>query len=80
MVPFGVHRCLLQMTLLPQALKGQRVVPELALQYVMFHEMLHLRHPVEHNGARRRVHTREFRAAEKKFARLKEAKEMLKKL
>jgi hypothetical protein len=56
------------------------VVPELALQYVMFHEMLHLQHPVEHNGARRRVHTREFRAAEKKFARLKEAKEMLKKL
>jgi hypothetical protein len=56
------------------------VVPELALQYVMFHEMLHLQHPVEHNGARRRVHTREFRAAEKKFARLKEAKELLKKL
>src|SRR5450755_3132139 len=54
------------------------VVPELALQYVMFHEMLHLQHPVEHNGARRRVHTREFRAAEKKFALLKEAKEMLK--
>ena len=56
------------------------MVPELALQYVMFHEMLHLRHPVEHNGMRRRVHTREFRAAEKEFARLKEAKEMLKKL
>ncbi len=55
-------------------------VPEIALEYVMFHEMLHLRYPVEHNGARRRVHTREFREAEKKFARLKEAKEILKKL
>ena len=55
-------------------------VPELALEYVMFHEMLHLRYPVEHNGARRRVHTREFRAAEKQFGRLKEAKEILKKL
>jgi hypothetical protein len=54
--------------------------PLLALEYVMFHEMLHLRHPVDHNGARRRVHTREFREAEKKFPQLKEAKEILKKL
>ncbi|HXA49914.1 MAG TPA: hypothetical protein VNV86_06415 [Candidatus Acidoferrum sp.] len=52
----------------------------LALEYVMFHEMLHLRYPVDHAGARRRVHTKEFREAEKKFPRLKEAKELLKKL
>jgi hypothetical protein len=52
----------------------------LALEYVMFHEMLHLRHPVDHAGMRRRVHTREFRAAEKKFPRLQEAKEVLKRL
>ena len=52
----------------------------LALEYVMFHEMLHLRYPVDHNGARRRVHTREFREAEKQFPRLKEAKELLKRL
>jgi hypothetical protein len=51
-----------------------------ALDYVMFHEMLHLEHPVEHGGARRRVHTRAFREAEKKFPRLKEAKELLKRL
>ena len=55
-------------------------VPGLALEYVMFHEMLHLRHPVEHTGARRRVHTQEFRQAEKQFARLSEAKETLKRL
>ncbi len=52
----------------------------LALEYVMFHEMLHLRYPVDHNGKRRRVHTREFREAEKKFPRLNEAKEILKRL
>ena len=56
------------------------IVPPLALDYVMFHEMLHLRYPVEHSGVRRCVHTREFRAAEKKFPKLKEAKEMLKRL
>jgi hypothetical protein len=55
-------------------------VPPVALEYVMFHEMLHLQHPVDHHGTRRRVHTREFREAEKKFPRLKEAKEILKTL
>jgi len=54
--------------------------PLIALEYVMFHEMLHLRFPADHQGARRRVHTREFREAEKKFPRLKEVKEILKKL
>lgn len=54
--------------------------PALALEYVMFHEMLHLRYPVDHTGARRRVHTREFRDAEKKFPGWKEAKELLKRL
>jgi hypothetical protein len=51
-----------------------------ALEYVMFHEMLHLRYPVDHQASRRRVHTREFREAEKKFPQLKEAKEILKRL
>ncbi len=55
-------------------------VPRLAVEYVMFHEMLHLRHPVEHRGARRSVHTPEFRAAEKAFPRLQEARQILKKL
>ncbi len=55
-------------------------VPRLALEYVLFHEMLHLRYPVEHNGSRRRIHTKEFRQAEKSFEGLREAKEILKKL
>jgi SprT-like family len=53
---------------------------KLPLEYVMFHEMLHLQYPVDHHGARRRVHTKEFREAEKRFPQLKEAKEMLKRL
>jgi predicted metal-dependent hydrolase len=54
--------------------------PAATLEYVMFHEMLHLRYPVDHSGSRRRVHTHEFREAEKKFPNLKEVKEMLKRL
>jgi hypothetical protein len=53
-------------------------VPRLAVEYVLFHEMLHLRFPVEHRGARRCVHTREFKDAEKQFPLLKEAKQHLK--
>jgi hypothetical protein len=46
----------------------------------MFHEMLHLRFPVDHKGARRCVHTPEFKQAEKQFPLFKEAKELLKRL
>ena len=55
-------------------------VPKLAVEYVLFHEMLHLRFPVEHRGARRCVHTPEFKQAERAFERLREAKDLLKKL
>ena len=36
--------------------------PRLAVEYVLFHEMLHLRYPAEHSGVRRCVHTRDFKA------------------
>jgi hypothetical protein len=54
--------------------------PVLALEYVMFHEMLHLRFPVDHSRARRCVHTKEFKAAEKQFPQFEVAKELLKRL
>ena len=55
-------------------------VGRLAVEYVLFHEMLHQRFPAEHNGARRRIHTREFQEAEKRFPDLSEAKKALKRL
>lgn len=55
-------------------------VPRIAVEYVMFHEMLHLRHPVQHKGSRRCVHTPEFKAAERDFPGLAEAKKALKTL
>lgn len=51
--------------------------PALAVEYVLFHEMLHLRFPAEHQGARRCVHTRAFKQAEREFERLAEAKAWL---
>jgi hypothetical protein len=55
-------------------------VPRLAVEYVLYHEMLHLRHPTEHKGARRCVHTPDFKAAEKLFPGLTEARAALKAL
>ena len=55
-------------------------VPRLALEYVMFHEMLHLYYPVDNKGARRCVHTPDFKAHEKRFPGFEEAKALLKKL
>ena len=54
--------------------------PKLAVEYVLFHEMLHLRFPAEHKGARRRVHTRDFKDAERQFEGLAEAKMLLRAL
>jgi len=54
--------------------------PRIAVEYVLFHEMLHLRHPAEHRGPRRCVHTAEFKKAESQFDRLSEAKAALREL
>jgi len=53
--------------------------PELIVKFVMFHEMLHLRYPTEHSGARRCIHSRDFKRAEKNFAGYETAKAALKK-
>ena len=49
-------------------------VPRLAVEYIVYHEMLHLKHPVKFRGSRRCVHSSEFRAEEQLFPRLEEAK------
>jgi hypothetical protein len=51
---------------------------DLIIKYIMFHEMLHLRYPTEHRGARRCVHTREFKRAERAFHGYEEANRKLK--
>jgi hypothetical protein len=55
-------------------------VPDFLVDYVMFHEMLHIKHPVETRGARRRIHPRSFRDEEKTFERFAEVKAALRAL
>ena len=55
-------------------------VPKYVVEYIVYHEMLHLKHPVKVRGSRRSVHPPEFHAEEKLFDRLRAAKDFLKQL
>jgi len=54
--------------------------PRYAIEYLLYHEMLHLKHPVKMRGLRRSVHPPEFKAEEKLFPQLAEAQAFLKRL
>lgn len=52
-------------------------VPRYAVEYIVYHEMLHLKHPVKLRGGRRCVHSAEFRVEEAQFPQLEAAKRFL---
>jgi hypothetical protein len=54
--------------------------PRYAIEYLLYHEMLHLKHPVKMRGLRRCVHSAEFKADERQFPQLEEALAFLKRL
>jgi predicted metal-dependent hydrolase len=53
-------------------------VPRYAVEYILYHEMLHLKHPVKLRGSRRCVHSAEFQAEENLFPQIVQAKQFLK--
>jgi hypothetical protein len=55
-------------------------VPPYVLEYIVYHEMLHLKHPVKLRGSRRCVHSAEFQAEEKLFPQMAQANAFLKRL
>ena len=55
-------------------------VPKYAIEYLVYHEMLHLKHPVKLRGSRRCVHPKEFMEEEKLFPHLEQAKDFIKRL
>jgi hypothetical protein len=52
-------------------------VPRYVVEYILYHEMLHMKYPVKLRGSRRCVHPREFQAEEKLFPHLHPAKKFL---
>jgi hypothetical protein len=55
-------------------------VPLYVTEYVLFHEMLHVKHQSRVEDSRLMVHTPEFKAEEKRFAQYAEAKIWLKRI
>jgi predicted metal-dependent hydrolase len=58
----------------------REAVPPLALEYVLYHEMLHVKHPVQLHETGRCVHTPGFLADERRFPGIERAKRMLRAL
>jgi hypothetical protein len=55
-------------------------VPRFAVEYVLFHEMLHVKHPTRRSGCSLVSHSREFREEEKQFAEFERARRVLDRL
>jgi len=55
-------------------------VPQFAVEYVLFHEMLHVKHPTRRSGCSLVSHSREFREEEKRFVDFERARRVLDRL
>jgi hypothetical protein len=53
------------------------IVPRFVVEYVLFHEMLHIAHPAVHHNGRRYHHTPAFRRDERRFAHFNEAEKWI---
>jgi len=56
------------------------LVPQCAVEYVLYHEMLHVKHPTRRSGCGLVSHSREFRAEEKLFSEFDSARRALDRL
>jgi predicted metal-dependent hydrolase len=65
-------------TIMVSRVFDQANTPRCAIEYLLYHEMLHLKHPVRVKAGRRCVHSREFQAEERLFPELEQAKAYLK--
>ena len=52
-------------------------MPAYVLEYIVYHEMLHLKHPVRLRGSRSCVHSPKFQAEEKLFPKITQANAFL---
>lgn len=55
-------------------------VPRTAVEYVLYHEMLHVKHPTRRSGCSLLSHSPEFRAEEKRFEEFQQARRILDRL
>jgi hypothetical protein len=55
-------------------------IPQYVVEYVLYHEMLHVKHPTRRSGCSLLSHSPEFRAEEKKFEQFLPARKFLDRL
>ena len=55
-------------------------IPDFVLDYVLYHEMLHIKHPSRAENCRMVTHTPEFRAEEKRFESYRKANEWIRRI
>ena len=55
-------------------------VPSFVVEYVLYHEMLHVKHPTRRSGCTLLSHSPEFRGEEKRFTRFAQARKFLDRL
>jgi hypothetical protein len=67
-------------TIVVSRIFDRKNTPRYAIEYLLYHEMLHLKHPVKVRSGRRCVHPPAFQAEERLFPELEQAKEYLKSL
>jgi len=62
-----------------QSLDSESIPLEI-VEYLVFHEMLHIRIPLERRGSHRVIHPRAFREAEKTFPNYRQVRERLRRI
>ena len=67
-------------TIMVSRVFDRQETPRCAVEYLLYHEMLHLKHPVRVKAGRRCVHSKAFQAEERLFPELDAAKAYLKRL
>lgn len=76
---FGHHDALHDTVVISRTLDDARV-PSFVTEFVLYHELLHIKHPTEVVNGRRRVHSAVFKRDEQRFPQFEEAEEWLEKL
>lgn len=71
------HHDAAHQTITISKLLDSREVPEWFVEYIVFHEMLHIKHPARILNGRRYYHTTAFRSEEKTYPRYQQAQEWL---
>lgn len=74
----GHHDSTHQTISISKSLDNEKV-PRFVVEYVVYHEMLHIKHPVIHHNGRRYIHTPQFKKDEQDFAFFNEAENWIEK-